>query len=1651
MTIHHIEAAVTAMKTRFKTAPVPERIRLAKCLLAFERYLAKANPTHDLLGRFAASETGKAETALSTLPEAAQYYQDHLAGVWRLTIQRKAGTFDVKVNFNENQDHAYTKTNKDTGTREFDAVRAEFMPKMLDTISAPDVILQNGNRDLFIEKQMNGVHYAVVLEWKDSAKEYRFRSAHCWDKMEYDRNKKNYTKPAVRGRKVGQKKAPERLSKSSGADSTFTHLRDTFEKSQTPPTCQSALVQLNELGGELAETSSCYPKVSIDGFTDFVKPIDWQTIALEPFNKANSHHDGLGRFAASETGKAETALSTLPEAAQYYQDHLAGVWRLTIQRKAGTFDVKVNFNENQDHAYTKTNKDTGTREFDAVRAEFMPKMLDTISAPDVILQNGNRDLFIEKQMNGVHYAVVLEWKDSAKEYRFRSAHCWDKEEYESNLKNYLRPAPHGKKTTQKKAPERLSKSSGADSTFTHLRDSTALLQSPPKHNCTSDASLVNSLEPGGELAETSSCYPKVSIDGFTDFVKAIDWQTIALEPLHKANSHHDGLGRFASGLLGQETNLPSSESISTLQEATHYYQNHIAGIWQVTIQRKAGNFSAKLNLNDNKDHAYTKTNEATGLREFDVKRARLMQHLFNAITKPDVILQNGSRDLFIEKQIDGLHYAVVLEWKESANEYRFRSAHPWSKEEFNNNLKTYNRPLTRGKKTDKNISPKRLSKSLGETTTFSHLRDSTALLQSPPKHNCTSDASLVNSLEPGDAPVLSGIGWRFAFTDSIDRFTDFVKPIDWQTIALEPIHKANSHHDGLGRFAKNNDNHPYLPKSDDINTLQEAKAYFSNHITGYWRITIHRKSGCFSAIINFNENQNHAYTKADKTTGKRNFDQQRARLMQHLIETISKPDIILENGNRDVYIEKQKTDSYYAVVLEWRNDAKEYRFRSAHCWDKKEYDRNVQTYRRPKARGSKLEKNKAPERLKKSFGASTAFTRLRDMIEELQPSPDCRSVVGQLNESGWELAETSSCSPTISIDGFTDFVKPIDWQTIALEPFNKANSHHDGLGRFAASEGTSVRLSPNGKPSNLTAEQWAMVRTPEFKRWFGDWDLAAAKPIREAYNFDQARNAVKQFQNKPLENTQTGMIVTLSRNNLDKMLSSKAVGKSESAAGHSLAVANVDDLFRRSVLGWSKPDRDGNTNITAIHRFFAPLNVYDHVRLVKMTVKEFASDNQGNKVYSVESIEFDELTPAAQWVDATIREDNLDPISIRSAEAVISLAKRVQDFKGDSSKDVDENGEPLASKLAYYLAGGENNTITTTPTTKEHPFHKAHNHDTPHDIFEAHENPFIRGLVEDYYESGMLRVSALRVALNQWLAGQRQQLDKAGLSVPEELLYASVWHDAEAGRVTDYLAGIHPEAFTVKDLSLLTRLLVRNYLPSDVLIDEALTQSAQSLMMGAVQAHWQASHEESISLAQVAALRATLPTTLEAVVQALRLAPVAKACLDYGAVRAAENIVALSREARASIQQVLMAHALKKQSGDHTATPQYLEQRLGDTFANLNRDWRRIALTETGEMSLQGFVAAQALGTKLKRIEQYRGACGFCKKVDGMVMEVVDPELPVKDGRTQIWVGKTNIDRASSARKRTEAGLVARAEHELWWLAAGVIHPHCRGLWVRVE
>ena len=48
------------------------------------------------------------------------------------------------------------------------------------------------------------------------------------------------------------------------------------------------------------------------------------------------------------------------------------------------------------------------------------------------------------------------------------------------------------------------------------------------------------------------------------------------------------------------------------------------------------------------------------------------------------------------------------------------------------------------------------------------------------------------------------------------------------------------------------------------------------------------------------------------------------------------------------------------------------------------------------------------------------------------------------------------------------------------------------------SGGEVTLLAPNGKPSNLTPEQWKLVRTPEFKAWFGDWEKLVKAKINDS-------------------------------------------------------------------------------------------------------------------------------------------------------------------------------------------------------------------------------------------------------------------------------------------------------------------------------------------------------------------------------------------------------------------------------------------------------------------------------------------------------------------------------------------------------------------------
>jgi hypothetical protein len=332
-----------------------------------------------------------------------------------------------------------------------------------------------------------------------------------------------------------------------------------------------------------------------------------------------------------------------------------------------------------------------------------------------------------------------------------------------------------------------------------------------------------------------------------------------------------------------------------------------------------------------------------------------------------------------------------------------------------------------------------------------------------------------------------------------------------------------------------------------------------------------------------------------------------------------------------------------------------------------------------------------------------------------------------------------------------------------------------------------------------------------------------------------------------------------------------------------------------------------------------------------------------------------------------------------------------------------------------------------------------HSHDDDDSIWSEHENPFVRRLVELFTRRGLMRLDGFRKELEQWLAGEKHH---AGSRVARPDGYMQRWSASELSLVKLYLESLPPAEFTLDDWMMVVDYLAQRYLPASDMRTEAEWLAVRSTFMGRVQANM-----ESLTAKQADTLLEALPSTVSAARAAFTMSPVQSIILDYARVRGVENVQRLADNARHRMRQVVLEHTGQTFLG--TPGPRHsLQTTLHDEFATLNRDWRRIAETETTENQNQGYVSSMPVGSKLKRVEQYRNACSWCRKIDGTIVEVVSPDAPDKDGMTQIWPGKTNMGRSNAPRKRVGTILVHREPEEMYWIAAGAQHPHCRGRWV---
>lgn len=150
-----------------------------------------------------------------------------------------------------------------------------------------------------------------------------------------------------------------------------------------------------------------------------------------------------------------------------------------------------------------------------------------------------------------------------------------------------------------------------------------------------------------------------------------------------------------------------------------------------------------------------------------------------------------------------------------------------------------------------------------------------------------------------------------------------------------------------------------------------------------------------------------------------------------------------------------------------------------------------------------------------------------------------------------------------------------------------------------------------------------------------------------------------------------------------------------------------------------------------------------------------------------------------------------------------------------------------------------------------------------------------------------------------------------------------------------------------------------------------------------------------------------------------------------------DHITRMEEEARHAVRRSIIDGIKGRSSKAEVA------QDLFNRFGSLNRDWGRIAETETVEAFNNAFLRESAItapvGTKVyfRRVEMRDDfVCAFCERIRGAV--ALWSDVPLENDRIDdpvakfaIWEGKNNVGRKARD----------------YWLPAGTAHPWCRGSW----
>ena len=268
--------------------------------------------------------------------------------------------------------------------------------------------------------------------------------------------------------------------------------------------------------------------------------------------------------------------------------------------------------------------------------------------------------------------------------------------------------------------------------------------------------------------------------------------------------------------------------------------------------------------------------------------------------------------------------------------------------------------------------------------------------------------------------------------------------------------------------------------------------------------------------------------------------------------------------------------------------------------------------------------------------------------------------------------------------------------------------------------------APNGKRTNLTERQWIQVRTPNFKRWFGDWEkeawakaamdfLEKTAPVRELSGGEFQKDGVKLTEKVPAyfksignvaHNDELGDVVLDLKGVEDSI--AHGIGRLKSAAF--MAVPDVIEkgfIFNREE-NWK--ERGWNTAVIV-----APIKLGEDDYVCEVVVKKV----RGQQRFYLHEVEIKKTLDGV--FKSVANNGNASQVS------KLILGKHLAEVKGNVSKVVDENGEP---KVVYHgspyygFTIFKNESYFTAQKNYAARYKKGGNNSGIYDVFLDIKNPF---------------------------------------------------------------------------------------------------------------------------------------------------------------------------------------------------------------------------------------------------------------------------------------------------------------------------------------